>query len=883
MIWPHGDGEMAGRIRTLDWATTPLGPVDAWPQNLKTTVDLILAQGFPMLLLWGPERIGIYNDAFVSFLSDRHPVALGNPLYAAWPELRDPNEALMAPAWQGRTVTVKEALFPDAGHRGFEDARFDATIGPVRDDRGAVVGVLVTAVETTEHILTQRTLRDSAERYRAFVSASADVIYRMSADWSEMRQLDGRDFLRDTGAPDADWLDSYIHPDDQDAVRAAIARAIAGKSVFQLEHRVIRVDGSLGVTRSRAVPILDDAGEIREWLGTASDITTATDAERARTATEASSRKVEARYLALFNAIDQGFCTVEVAFDAQQRPVDYRFLEVSPSFERQTGMIDATGRWMREIAPDHDQHWFDIYGRVALTGEAETFEEFSTPLDRWFEVFAFRTDDPACRRVGILFRDVTERRRAEAALRESEERLQQFGEASQDVLWVRDARTFQWEYLTPAFETVYGLDREDALRGDNMTNWLELVVPDDRELAARSLQRVRDGKWVTFEYRIRRPEDGQIRWLRDTDFPIRDVSGDVVRIGGIGHDITALKETEIALAEALKRQRALLEGIPQLVWRAVDEGRWTWASPQWSVFTGLPEEASYGHGWLTPVHPDDREGVLALWRGAKARGSFEAEYRMCSAREQRYRWFQTRATPVRGDRGEIVEWFGTSTDVDDLRAMQARQQVLLAELQHRVRNILAIIRSIMRRSLNDGQSLQDYAQHLEGRLSALARTQVLLTRQVDAHVDLEELVRDELTAQAADMSRITLAGPDIDLPPKAAEVLALAVHELATNALKYGAIGRSDAHLTVTWRTEDRSNGRWLAVFWTETGVPVPGDAIRRRGFGTELITRRVPYELKGRGDLELKPDGIVCTIAFPLIEWPSILESGSAQQTYGA
>jgi two-component system CheB/CheR fusion protein len=128
---------------------------------------------------------------------------------------------------------------------------------------------------------------------------------------------------------------------------------------------------------------------------------------------EAARREAEERYLALFNAIDQGFCTIEVAFDEHDRAVDYRFLEVSPSFEQQTGIPDAAGRWMREIAADQDEHWFAAYGRVARTGVPERIEDYSTPLGRWWHVYAFRIHDPQLCHVGVLFTDVTDRRRAE--------------------------------------------------------------------------------------------------------------------------------------------------------------------------------------------------------------------------------------------------------------------------------------------------------------------------------------------------------------------------------------------------------------------------------------------------------------------------------------
>src|SRR4051794_5384094 len=131
-----------------------------------------------------------------------------------------------------------------------------------------------------------------------------------------------------------------------------------------------------------------------------------------------------AQHRAVLDALDEGFCIVEVRFEAG-RPVDYRFLEVNSMFEEQTGLRNATGRWMRELAPGHEEHWFDIYGKVALTGESMRFENEAKALgSRWFDVYALRVGDPAARRVAILFRDITERKRAEQALRSSQAQLQ---------------------------------------------------------------------------------------------------------------------------------------------------------------------------------------------------------------------------------------------------------------------------------------------------------------------------------------------------------------------------------------------------------------------------------------------------------------------------
>lgn len=124
-------------------------------------------------------------------------------------------------------------------------------------------------------------------------------------------------------------------------------------------------------------------------------------------------RASEERYGALFNSIDEGFCVIEMFFDKNEKPVDYRFLEVSPSFEKQTGLKDAQGKSMRELAPDHEQHWFDIYGKIAVTGVPVRFQNRAEQLHRWYDVYAFRFGAEEKRQVGILFNDITERKRIE--------------------------------------------------------------------------------------------------------------------------------------------------------------------------------------------------------------------------------------------------------------------------------------------------------------------------------------------------------------------------------------------------------------------------------------------------------------------------------------
>ncbi len=482
-------------------------------------------------------------------------------------------------------------------------------------------------------------------------------------------------------------------------------------------------------------------------------------------------------------------------------------------------------------------------------------------------------DDTRFRFLDILARqtaDAFERSRSEASLRESEEQLRQFGEASQDILWIRDAATLQWTYLTPAFEAIYGLSCQDALTGDNYHGWQDLIVPEDRAHAAASIRRVGAGEHVVFEYRIRRPSDGEVRWLRNTDFPMRDETGRVVSIGGVGHDITALKAIETALTESEGHLRDLVEGVSQLVWRALAGGEWIWASPQWTAFTGQSEPDSRGLGWLDPVHPADREVALVAWDRVAKLQTFEAEYRIRHAASGEYRWFQTRAAPRRGPGGEIVEWLGTSTDVHQLKALQQSQAVMVAELQHRTRNLIAVVRSIADDTMEQTGPTEAFRPALANRLSALSRVQGLLSRAEVEPITMEAVVRLELDALGAQAlgDRVVVAGPGVWLRNSAVQTLALALHELATNARKHGALSHDGGRLAVTWSERILDGKHRVCLEWVETGLEqAPArtqQASPSGGYGRELIEQALPHALGAKTSYVLTETGVRCTIDLP-------------------
>ncbi|ACL58661.1 CheR family methyltransferase [Methylobacterium nodulans] len=202
-----------------------------------------------------------------------------------------------------------------------------------------------------------------------------------------------------------------------------------------------------------------------------------------------------------------------------------------------------------------------------------------------------------------------------------------------------------------------------------------------------------------------------------------------------------------------------------------------------------------------------------------------------------------------------------------LRESEGQAKLLLAELQHRVRNTLAVLRSIVRRTAATSDTVEVFAAHLEGRIDAFARVQAAVTRDPAAGIDLEQLVSHELLAHVAhegDQVR-SIAGPSLRLRPKAAETLALAIHELATNAVKHGALSAPNGRIAVAWRINEGATPEPMLVLdWSETGVALSGEPPAHRGFGTELIERMLAYELGGNAALTFRPEGLHCRIAVP-------------------
>lgn len=321
-------------------------------------------------------------------------------------------------------------------------------------------------------------------------------------------------------------------------------------------------------------------------------------------------------------------------------------------------------------------------------------------------------------------------------------------------------------------------------------------------------------------------------------------------------------ETEAALRKSEEQLRAYLAASFDVVY---------WMSADWTVMRRLEgkevmsDTTEPNSMWLDKyVHPDDQAHVMeTIQQAIRTKSVFELEHRVLLA-DGTLGWALSRAAPLLDENGEIVEWLGTAADVTARKRYDERQNLLVNELNHRVKNTLASVQSIAMQTLRDAPTKAEGWRALQARLLALASAHDVLTRGHWEGADIYEVIQGSLAAYRMNGqdTRLKLTGPNIRLRPRAALALSLAVHELATNAGKYGALSIDSGRVDVDWTIA--TEPPVFSLRWAESGGP-PVKMPQRRGFGSRLIERGLAQDLDGDIRLDFEPSGVICTIAAPM------------------
>lgn len=363
---------------------------------------------------------------------------------------------------------------------------------------------------------------------------------------------------------------------------------------------------------------------------------------------------------------------------------------------------------------------------------------------------------------------------------------------------------------------------------------IRLLIPADRQSEEDTIIRqIEAGRRVAAMHTVRKHSTGADVPVAITVSPVRDAEGRIIGASQIARDIRDLDVAREQLSQSERRFRMLSDNIAQLAWIADRKGWIYWYNKRWFDYTGSTLEQMQGWGWSKVHHADHIDHVMRSWQAAIDSGTEWEDTFPLRGHDGRYRWFLSRARPIRGEGGQIESWFGTNTDVTEQMEQATSIQALLNEVNHRSKNMLTIIQSLARRSAPGNE---DFVKRFVRRLDALAANQDLLVRREWKRVAVQDLVEAHLifALDVAD-SKIRYSGPPIEVNARAAETLGMALHELATNALKYGALSAPQGQVEIAWELVDDC----FRINWTESGGPVV-HAPQRTGFGTSVI-RDIP------------------------------------------
>jgi PAS domain S-box-containing protein len=626
---------------------------------------------------------------------------------------------------------------------------------------------------------------------------------------------------------------------------------------------------------------------------------------------EAALRRNEERYRSLFEFIDAGFCLVELRFGDGDRAVDYRFLEVNPAFERQTGLTDVVGRWMRDLAPDHEQHWFDLYGRVARTGEPVRFEQLAAALGRWYDVHAYRVDGPGLNRVAILFNDITERRRSEIALQAREAELRLVADAMPVLIAFID-RTLTYRFANAAYEAWTGR-MPDEVVGRTV---LDLIGPEAFAARRSAFERALAGQEIRQEWSWTFP-NREARVADTRYLPRRGADGQVDGFYVFAQDVSERKRIEDLLqtrAERLEAQVAAQTRDRDRVWTLSPvlklvsdrEGQVQSVNPSWSRALGWSEAETLGRTALDFVVSQERAAAQAALQPLCEDRRVEDVELSCLTRAGDRRRVLWTVVPEDG------LFYGFGRDITEQRqaeeALRQSQKLeaigqLTGGVAHDFNNLLTIIRSSVeflrrpdlaeerrRRYLDAVSDTVDRAAKLTGQLLAFARRQALKPQVFDICARLRSIA-DMLDSVTGARIRVVIDLPETPRFVRADE----SQFETALINMAVNARDAMDGEGSLTLRLDgDRpmppirghagAKGPFVAVRVVDTGAGIPAADLGRIfepffttkeiGKGTGLgLSQVIGFAKQSGGDIDVASTpghGTTFSLYLPQVEAPA-------------
>lgn len=420
-----------------------------------------------------------------------------------------------------------------------------------------------------------------------------------------------------------------------------------------------------------------------------------------------------------------------------------------------------------------------------------------------------------------------------------------------------------------------GSDDRKALyrKEDHIDRALLNLHPDDRKRVRDELNMsIATGADFHAKY-LDEPCEGDMRRFAALGKPVFDQHDTVSHVIGVFIDLTEQEKAAEALELSDKRFNIVSESIPDIVWSTDAAGRHDYFNRRWREFTGIAPGDIRPETWTVLVHPADQRRVMEAWTDSLETGApYAIDYRF-RHHDGRYRWLRVQAKPLRNAQGDIVRWYGTSTDIDDAKQLEAEREAVAGELDHRLGNLFALVNGLVNVSVREGGALPDVADAIRGRLKALHEAHGLIRRSnTGTATSMTALLRTLLRPYDDGSGRVSVSGDDVQIAAAAVTPVALVFHELATNAVKYGALCDDDGALTIALRRQ----GDRLLIDWKER-CPAPSQVSEGAGFGSRLFKAVVEGQLRGTAVRRSTPEGLAIDMSLPL---SSLVRTGAGKES---
>ena len=702
-----------------------------------------------------------------------------------------------------------------------------------------------------------------------------------------------------------DRLENMFHPADLERVRQAISFGLRTRTLFNIDHRIIRPDGRIIRVQVQGGAVFEGDKPIRIF-GVVQDIT-----EREKIREEIHLAQKRQEFLLQLNDQLRSLADPDAIMEATAQSLG-RFLKVDCAgygevddtrgiilVEREwsKGVISNEGRayrlydflptMMAELRqgrpiyvedirndpradnPEVQAAYSTINARSALAVPLLKDEKLTAILYMHSaEPRVWSTDDLS------LSEDVAERTwtavekaRAEIGLRETDARFRLIAESLPALVWILNPRT-ELIYTNERWVTYSGLSPEEALGH----SWMAAIHPDDMVRMNEELVEVvtQHTPYIT-EARYRSHE-GIYRWHLIQGAPIHTPSGEFKGWVGTSVDIHDLKVTQDALRKSEEQLRLALQSAKMGDWIYDSVTRLISLSDRAAEILGLPPGASItGEQLQNRTHPADVSRTLKVKQNAKAaRMPYNVQYRIRRFNDDTLIWIASQGNTSYSQDGTLVT-SGIVQDITESKQVEERQQLLIRELHHRVKNTLATVQAIVGSTARTASSIDEFYQGFVGRIVSLARTHNLLTEDLWQKAALEDLIKTELGPYEDEArNRIIVEGPHVELPSEAAVPIGMAIHELTTNAAKHGALSTFGGQVDVRWRVEPGEERPILHFVWTEHGGPRVSTPTRQ-GFGSRLLQRVLATQLQADVSMNFPEEGLRFTMTLPIPGAPPI------------